>query len=135
MKLRDTILIAVTTAALAAPLAVSAQSWGWYGGGGRGDYSGYRGGYQQTFRGYPEFQGLKSHIRQEIRDGLQDGWLDQDQAQDLYRRLDWVQRSEQREFREHGWQLPYNDRAQIRSSLNNLDRAIDQARDEDGDDY
>ena len=127
MKPRDKLLAALALGVLATPVAAAAQAWGGYGGDYRGDYT-----YRQAFRGYPEFQGLKSHIRQEIREGLDDGWLDQDQARDMYRRLDWVQRREQREFGEHGWRLPPGDREQIRSSLRQIDRSIDEARDEGG---
>ena len=130
MKPRDTLLIAVAAAALLSPVAAAAQSWSWHG----GDYSGGY-GYRQAFRGYPEFQGLKSHIRQEVREGLNDGWLDEDQARDVHRRLDWVPRREQREFGEHGWQLPPGDREQIRSSLDQIDRSIDESRDEGGAGY
>jgi hypothetical protein len=130
MTFRNKLLAALAVGLLASPVAAAAQSWGGYGGDYRGDY-----GYRQDFRGYPEFQGLKSHIRQEIREGLSEGWLDRGQGRDMYRRLDWVQRREQREFREHGWRLPEGDRDQIRSMLNQIDRSIDEARDEGDNGY
>src|SRR5579864_8163986 len=136
MSIKISLLAAASLAALALPLAASAQSWNqgyWnqgysnpgYGGG--GDYNrGWGGGY--GFSGYPQFQGEKQHIRAEIREGLSEGWLDRDEAGDFYRQLRFVQVREAREFREHGWSLPSWDAQSIRASLDQLDRAIDQRR-------
>lgn len=125
MLLRNALLAGLAAGALAAPIAASAQSWG------GGDYSrGWNYGYRQSFRGYPQFQGIKSHIRQEIRQGLDEGWLDEDQVQDLTQRLQSEQWQESREYRFHGWNLPYDDQARLRDQLNELDRTVDQARDE-----
>jgi opacity protein-like surface antigen len=122
-----TLLVAASSATLALPIAASAQSWG-------GDYSGgqWGYGYRQAFAGYPQFRDEKAHIRAEIREGLNDGWLDRDQAGDLYRQLQWVQRREAREFGAHGWSLPPWDQQQIRSSLDQIDKQVDQARDSGG---
>jgi len=126
MQFKAKLLIILGATLVATPLAASAQGWG-------GDYGGdWR--YRPSFGGYPEFQGEKAHIRDEIRQGLREGWLDRDQAGDMFRRLQWVQRREAREFGEHGWNLPYWDRQQIRSSLDQIDRSVDQARDRGGDD-
>jgi len=128
MLLRNALLAGLAAGALAAPVAASAQSW-W----GGGDYNrGWNYGDRQSFRGYPQFQGIKSHIRQEIRQGLDDGWLDEDQAQNLYQNLRAEQWDEAREFRYHGWNLPYDDQARLNGRLSQIDRSVDQARDEGG---
>lgn len=111
-------------ALLGAAVPASAQQWG-------GDYGArWNNPGRYAFRGYPEFRGEKAHIRSEIREGLEEGWLDEDQAQNLTQELWQVQQQESREFRVHGWSLPYQDRAAIRSSLDELDHSIDEARDE-----
>lgn len=124
-----TLLAAASLAVAAVPLAASAQVWGadYYRGWGWGDY-------HQRFDGYPQFRDEKAHIRAEIRQGQNDGWLDDDQARDLYHRLQNVQRREASEFGEHGWFLPPWDSQQIRASLDQLDRAVDHARDFAGED-
>lgn len=111
-------------AVLGAAVPASAQQWG-------GDYGArWNNSGRYAFRGYPEFRGAKAHIRDEVRQGLEEGWLDEDQAQDFTQELRRVQMQEAREFRVHGWNLPEGDRAAIRSSLDELDQSIDQARDE-----
>jgi hypothetical protein len=115
-------LAAVAATAVAAPSF--AQGWGGY-----GDY--WRGQY--GFQDYPEFRGEIAHIRGEIRQGINEGWLQGDQARQLGWRLRQVQYREAREFRYHGWDLPADDRAQIRSDLNQLDHWVDQVRDDGGD--
>ncbi|MGA0603112.1 hypothetical protein ACO2Q3_20560 [Caulobacter sp. KR2-114] len=120
MTFKAKLLTVLGAALVATPLAASAQGWGDYGGDWRD---------RPSFAGYPQFQNEKAHIRGEIREGLREGWLDRDQAGDLLRRLQWVQRREAREFGEHGWNLPYWDRQQIQTSLDQIDRAVDQARD------
>ena len=126
--MKRTLLAAISIAAVALPFAASAQPWG---GGDFQRQSGY--GYRQTFSGYPQFRGEKAHIRAEIRQGLDEGWLDRDQASDMYRQLQWVQRRETSEFRAHGWSLPRWDQQQIQSSLDRIDQSIDEARDSGGD--
>ena len=123
-----TLLITAGLAAMALPAAASAQAWG------DGDYGrpGWDRGY--GFAGYPQFRDEKAHIRAEIREGLYEGWLDRGQARDFNNRLQWTQRREAREFQEHGWSLPDWDQQSIRASLDQIDRAIDQARDQDNDD-
>lgn len=117
-------LAAAAAAALALPAA--AQSW-------NGDYASQWGYSRYAFRDYPEFRGEIAHIRGEIREGVEEGWLDDDQARDMQWSLRRVQSEEAQEFREHGWRLPPNDREEIRSDLDRLDQSIDQARDEGGD--
>ena len=123
-------LAAATLTATALPAA--AQNW--YGG-----YGSYGGDYQRSrygygFQDYPEFRGEIAHIRGEIRQGINEGWLDDGQSRQLSWRLRQVQSREQREFRYHGWNLPDDDRAQIRSQLDQLDHWVDQIRDQSGDD-
>ena len=123
MTTKARLALAAGIAALAIPALAAAQSWG-------GDYQegrGYDGRY--AFRGYPEFRDEKAHVRAEIREGVEEGWLDNDDARQLYGQLWQVQRREFREFREHGWDLPGWDRRGIRERLNELDRSIDEARD------
>ena len=118
-----TLLAAASLAAMALPLTAAAQPWG------GGDYyrqGGY--GYHQSFSGYPQFRREKAHIRSELQEGLNEGWLDQDQANDFYRQLQWVQRREAREFGAHGWSLPSWDQQQIQASLDQIDRSVDEAR-------
>jgi len=132
MQNKTKVLIALGAMLVATPLAASAQGWGGYGG---GDYNGGDWRWRHNgFGGYPQFQGEKAHIRSEIRQGMREGWLDRDEGGDLLRRLQWVQQREAREFGEHGWDLPSWDRQQIQSSLDQIDRAVDQARDRGGDD-
>jgi hypothetical protein len=132
MSVKTSVLIAASLAALAAPAIASAQSWG---GWGAADYnrSDYSRGYGYGFSGYPQFRDEKAHIRAEIRQGLDEGWLDQGDAGRLYSQLRWVQQREAREFREHGWSLPSWDQQAIRSNLDQIDHQVDQARDQDGD--
>ncbi len=119
-----TVILGLAAAATLFGTAASAQGWG-------GDY-GSRWGDQSrySFRDYPEFRGVISHIRQEVREGLDEGWIDDGQARDLGWQLRQIQRREAQEFRTHGWELPDDDRADIRSQLNQLDRTIDEARDD-----
>jgi hypothetical protein len=102
--------------------AASAQGWS-------GDYGSWRDQSRYSFRDYPEFRGEISHIRQEIREGVNEGWVDDDQARNLGWQLRQVQRREAQEFRAHGWNLPDDDRGDIRSQLDEIDRAVDEARD------
>jgi len=125
--MRKLMFAAAGVIALAAPIAASAQGWG-------GDFyngSGYGGGYQSSFGGYPQFRDAERHIRREIRDGQSEGWLDDDQARSLSQTLRWIRMREQREFGEHGWSLPSWDAQRIQQSLDQLDRSIDTARDQD----
>jgi hypothetical protein len=119
-------LAAASLTAVALPAA--AQTWS---GGGYSDY--WQGGrYSYGFQDYPEFRGEIAHVRGEIRQGLNEGWLDGGQARQLSWRLRQVQSREAREFRYHGWSLPNDDRAAIRADLDQLDHWADQARDAGG---
>ena len=122
MMLRKTFVLALGVAALSLPIAAAAQTWG-------GDYYDQGRGYAQRFQGYPEFRGQKDHIRREIWQGLREGWLDEDQARDANAQLWRVQRQEFREFQEHGWRLPGEDREEIRGDLGQIDAGLDRMRD------
>ncbi len=124
-----TLILGLAAAALTAvALPAAAQSW-------NGDY-GYR-SYNQGrygFYDYPQFRGEIAHLRGEIREGQEDGWLNWNEARQANWRLQQIQRHEQQEFREHGWNLPGDDAADIRSDLDRLDHWIDQQRDQGDDD-
>jgi hypothetical protein len=144
MTPRTMILLAASAAALAAPAAVSAQQYGgpydnrpYYDQQGRygqprGDYGQPRGDWAgnryRSFRGYPEFRPLEMHIRQEIQQGQVDDTLDPDGANDLLAQLQQIRYHEMQEYRAHGWDLPYDDRATIRDELQRLDQEVDQTR-------
>lgn len=142
MTIKRNLIVAAGLAALLLPMAASADSWGGYGGqwmsqdnawrdrddGDRqaGDY--YDDG-RAWFHGFPEFAGIRSHLKQEIREGLEDGWLSQERAQRMVARYRDIERDEYREFREHGWNLPDRERAEFRDRLSALDHRLDMARD------
>jgi len=143
MTPRIVILLAAGAAALAAPAAALAQQYGDrpYSDQQRGEYGQHSGDYGQprgdwgwnryrSFPGYPEFRGLESHIRGEIHQGLLDDTLDREGANDLLAQLQQVRYDEAREFRAHGWNLPYDDRMRIQSELQQLDAQVDQTRGE-----
>lgn len=124
--------IAAFALVASAPLAASAQAWGW--GGGRGDYyEGRQGGWRYGFDGYPEFRGQAEHVHAEIEEGLREGWLDPSEAWRLEADLQRVRAREAQEFREHGWNLPFWDRQDIRRRLAGLDQRLDWRRDHDRD--
>jgi len=135
MMIAKKLLFALSALAVAVPVAASAGGWyghedRGYGERGYGDYGrfgDYR--YDRGFRGYPEFYGVKAHIRQELMQGMQQGWLDRDDGWRLMQGLRRVNESEAREFREHGWNLPYEDRVRFKSTLDRIDHEIDEARD------
>jgi hypothetical protein len=123
MTPRKFILIAAGLATLAIPAAASAQYYGQP----RGDYDQSRRTY---FRGYPEFRNEEMHIRREIDEGVREDLLAPEDAAEFRDRLRQIQTREAREFREHGPYLPDYDRAAIRAQLDQLDRLVDQTRDE-----
>jgi opacity protein-like surface antigen len=148
MTLRKMILLAAGAVALALPAAASAQQYDQrdygqqtysqqgYGqqGYGQRDYGQDRGDFNGGRRGgagvYPQFRSIEAHIRQEIREGLRDGVIEADDAQDLMQQLRGIQNQEMREYRVHGWNLPYDDQTRIRAQLGQLDRQVDQIRNE-----
>ncbi|MFI4965038.1 MAG: hypothetical protein ACHP9T_06690 [Caulobacterales bacterium] len=114
-------MFAAGAAALALPAAASAQYQP------RGDFDRDQRTY---FRGYPEFRTEEMHIRREIDDGVREDLLEPEDAADFRDQLRRIQAREAREFREHGRDLPDSDRAEIRAQLDELDRLVDQTRDE-----
>ncbi len=147
MTLGKISLLAVGAALLMAPAVSNAQ--GYYGQPYNGQsqysqpnydrpaYSGYNYGRQgdyssrrSNYGSYPQFRGLEQHIRSEIQDGLRDDLLASDDARDLLNQLRQIQYQEAREFRVHGWNLPYDDQQRIREQLNQLDRTVDETRQE-----
>ena len=138
--------LAIGAAILAAPLASHAQQYEGryqdqspsyqYGYGQRG-YDRYedrsRGDYYRqrpTYSSYPQFRGLEQHIRSEIQSGLRDDLIAPDDARDLLNQLRQIQYQEAREYRVHGWNLPRDDDQRIRQQLNELDRTVDETRQE-----
>lgn len=79
---------------------------------------------------YPQFRSIEAHIRQEIREALRDDAIEPDDARDLMQQLRGIQSQEMREYRVHGWNLPYDDQVRIRAQLSRLDRQVDQTRNE-----
>lgn len=130
--LRNTLLAAIGAAALALPAAAMAQQYyqpypAQYYGPPRGDY---RPDWRHRFNGYPEFRGIEAHIRSEIQEGVREDLIERDDARDLMNQLRDIQMQEAREFRVHGMNLPDDDRYRLRSQLQELDRLVDQVREE-----
>ena len=152
MKTRDKMMLMIASAAVAVPLAVFAQSYdqgyAQYPNGqpeysqpeyARPDYGppGYdqpRGDFGQERRMragvYPQFRPIEQHIQHEIQDGLREDMLMPDDAHQLIGELRRIQYEETREYRVHGWNLPYDDQSRIGAELNQLDRTVDETRDE-----
>ena len=145
MTPKTLMLLAIGAAAAIAPAAASAQSYydpyrqrpyeqraydpyqRGYLAPPRGDFDqGRRGGYGA----YPRFRGIEQHIRAEIIQGVRDDLIERDDARDLLDQLRDIQAQEWREYRVHGWNLPYDDQARIQARLNALDRLVDQIRDQ-----
>ena len=143
MTPKKMMLFAIGAASLALPAIAAAQpydqpSYGRpYGGyeqpgygGPRGDYDRSYGRWYGGFQGYPEFRGIESHIRQEIRQSVREEMIEPDDARDLMNQLQQIRYQEQREFQVHGWRLPDDDRQRIHERLDRLDHLVDQIRDE-----
>lgn len=152
MTTRHTLMLAIASAALAVPLTGIAQSYeqGYpqypnsppphgqpgYGepGYGQSGYDQPRGdfGHERHARSsvYPQFRPVERHIQHEIQEGLREDMLEPDDARDLMGQLRQIQYDEMREYRVHGWNLPYGDQARIQAALNRLDRRVDETRDE-----
>lgn len=133
------ILLAAGAAILVLPGAASAQQY--YGqrdarqpqyqgqqdyGRTAGDYGARRG----RFSGYPQFRDIEAHIRREIDQALRDDLIEREGAEDLLGQLRDIRAQETREYRSHGWNLPRDDDQRIRAQLSELDRQVDQMRDE-----
>jgi hypothetical protein len=101
--------------------------------GGQGPGPGYYGGqsYGDNDRGeaiYPEFARTEDHIRDAIRQGLQEGWIPQDAAHHLFDRLHEIRAHERRAYEVHGADLPHDDRMRIHNDLRDLDHRVDRYR-------
>lgn len=138
MMFKTAALAALSAATLVLPAVASAQQYGvpWqrltpvqYYDQRRGDWDRDR-DYDRRRAGYPEFRGIEDHIRGEIQQGVRDDLIERDDARDLMGQLRDIQMQEAREFRVHGWNLPDDDRYRIRARLQQLDRLVDQIRDE-----
>jgi hypothetical protein len=140
-------MLAIASAALAVPLAGFAQSYdqGYpqypnsqspYGQPGYGPpgYDQPRGDFRHERHGhsgvYPQFRAIERHIQHEIEAGVRDDMLAPDDAHDLMSDLRAIQYEEMREYRVHGWTLPYDDQARIQAGLSRLDHRVDETRDE-----
>ena len=142
MSPKTLLLLAASAAALSLPLVGYAQPYYGQSGGYQSQYGqpGYQSQYGQPrgdwygrrarFRGYPEFRQIEAHIRGEINDGARDDLLAPEDVADFNQQLRAIQLREQQEYRSHGWNLPQDDRAAIRSQLDTLDSLVDQTRDE-----
>ena len=146
MTPRTMILLAASVAALALPAAASAQPYNGQTeyrpqpqydgqrGYGQPDYGQPHGDWRQPrrgrFTGYPQFRRVEAHIRQEIQEDVREDLLARDDAADLMGQLRQIQMQEAREYRVHGWNLPNDDQARIGAELDQLDRLVDQTRDE-----
>jgi hypothetical protein len=93
---------------------------------------GRRGDYDQrrSYGSYPQFRSIEAHIRSEIQSGLRDDLIAPDDARDLMSQLRQIQYQEAREYRIHGWNLPGDDAQRIQEQLTELDRTVDETRQE-----
>jgi hypothetical protein len=82
------------------------------------------------FSGYPQFNGMEAHIRSQIVDGVRDDLIQRDDVRDLLGELRAIQVQEAIEYRVHGWDLPDQDQIRLRDQLQQLDRLVDQIREE-----
>jgi hypothetical protein len=117
------LLSALGAATLALPAGSAAQDYA------RADGRGaYEPGYddRQNFAGYPEFRSFEMRILEKIDEAVDREAIEQKDAQDLMGQLRDIQDEEARAFRFYGWELPVEDRYDIRSALNRLDRSVDE---------
>ena len=133
------LMMVVASVVVLAAGGASAQSY--YGGYGQSD-DGYGQGYNhqpygdyQRYGGagygpYQQFRGVERHIQSEIASGLREDLIERDDARDLMAQLRDIQRQEWREYRVHGTYLPGDDQERIQARLNELDRLVDQIRDQ-----
>lgn len=144
MKLKTLSLLASASAVIILPAVASAQSYyeqprqrsysQYDNGYGQRDYGRSSGDYYQRRRStsgvYPQFRGIEQHIRSEIASSVRDDMIARDDAQDLLAQLRDIQNEELREYRVHGWNLPYDDQQRIQQELSQLDQLVDQTRQE-----
>jgi hypothetical protein len=81
-------------------------------------------------QGAPELAEMEAHIRTAIREGVRDDLIPRDDARDLEGRLQDIQSRERRAYRRDGYRLSDYDRRMFRSELDQLDRMVDDIRDE-----
>ncbi|MDE2487834.1 MAG: glycine zipper 2TM domain-containing protein [Alphaproteobacteria bacterium] len=96
----------------------------------RGDWRRDDGERRDDAGGYPEFRRSEDRIRDEIRQGVDDGSIEPDDAHALMGRLHDIRGEEAREYSVHGWNLPPDDRMRLHDQLARLDREVDRIRDE-----
>jgi hypothetical protein len=85
-------------------------------------------GPADSWPGYPAFRDMEARIHGEIEGGVAEDLIQPDDARDLMHQLGDIEIQEATEYRNHGWNLPYDDRDRIRSELYQLDRRVDQTR-------
>ena len=90
----------------------------------------YRAGGDPMWMGYPEFSDRETRLRGLIEGGVRDGLVRPDDARDLMHQLGDIQIQEASEYRNHGGDIPYDDRQRILSKLDQLDRQVDRMRQE-----
>ena len=95
---------------------------------GRGDD--YRGRRDYGRGSYPQFRGMEQHIRSAIERAVRADMIQRDDAPDLMNQLRQIQYQEQREMSRHGYNLPRDDEQRIREQLAQLDRQVDEMRQE-----
>jgi hypothetical protein len=151
MNMKNKVLLAFASAALAVPAASFAQSYGQqpaqpqydqmqpgqasgptqsFGqqGYGQPDYGQPQSAHNQGRRAhagvYPQFAQLEHQIRREIRQGEQSGSIPQEAVQQLKSQFHHIRHEEKIEFRTNGANLPPSDEARIQSELQQLASSI-----------
>lgn len=84
-----------------------------------------------SWAGYPDFRDREQRLASLILGGVGSGVIDPGNGRDLMHQLGDIRIEEAREYRNHGADLPYDDRDRINSELRQLDRRVDQARGRD----
>jgi hypothetical protein len=93
----------------------------------RGDNA--RGGdYARGGQGDPDLVRRETRIEQQIREGVRDDLIQRDDARDLEGELRDIQSREQSQYRRSGYRLSDYDRRAFMSELNQLDRQVDDIR-------
>ncbi len=82
------------------------------------------------FSGYPEFRSTEQRIRRDIDDGVRDDLIAREDAADLIDQLRSIQAREAREYGVHGWTPSDDARRRFSRDLDNLERQVEQIRDE-----
>ena len=123
---------AIATAAVAQPYYQGGEGQSYHQGYQQPEYRRPDGDYYNRrhtqFGSYPQFRGVEARIRQEIVEAVREDTIQRDDARDLLGQLRQIQAGEAREFRVHGWNLPWNDQQRIQAQLQQLDRLVDEMR-------